>query len=187
MSVEFLDHEPNANPIDRPAEKVGHWLYGGFAFALALFLLISIPWQTTYFEKVVWSKQPATWPSIAILGMLFTSAGHLVNLRKQKEQSDALPFREDFLLLVHAGELAIWFIGYIFTVGYLGYLLSNILFAMSLSWRIGYRSFRQYFLLAVVATVIVITFKSFLKVKIPGGKLYALFPEAIARFFNTYL
>lgn len=187
MSDNFLEHEPSANPTARAAAPIAHWLYAVFAFVLTIFLFFNIPFQTTYFEGVVWSKQPATWPSIAILGMLLAGLGHIVLLRHAKWDENPLALSEDIKLQLHAGEYAFWFVLYIFAVGYIGYLPSSIVFALFLGWRIGIRSLKKYLLLISTATIIVVLFKAILKVRIPGGELYNLLPANFELFFNTYL
>ena len=181
------DTEPRANPAARPAQALGQWLYAVFAFVLALFLLASLPFQTTYFANFAWFKQPRLWPAIAIVGMLVAGAGHLLRLRKFQEPANALAFSQDLRLLIAGFEFVAWFILYVYLVGWLGYLPSSLLFAWFITWRIGHRRARSYVYAAVLAIAIVLIFKGFLQVKIPGGELYDYLPASTQRFAKSYL
>ena len=178
---------PRPNPAARPAGTVGQWLYGGLAFAVALFLLASIPFQTSYFEGVPWYKQPRTWPSIAIIGMLLAGLGHFGALSRFQERDDALPLRDDLSLLAGAFQISLWFLLYIFAVGVFGYLPSSLAFAVFMVWKAGYTDARMYLYAALLSVAIVVVFKGFLKVNIPGGDLYNHLPEAMQRFAKLYL
>ena len=76
---------------------------------------------------------------------------------------------------------------YVLLVPQLGYLPSTILFMILLSFRAGYRSKNMLFTAACVAVFVVVLFKSFLQVKVPGGQAYEMLPDAIRSFMLTYL
>ena len=76
---------------------------------------------------------------------------------------------------------------YVFLVPMAGYLPSTIIFAVLLCYRVGYRSFRSLLAAALVATTVVVVFKSFLQVKVPGGQVYEMLPDSIRSFMLTYL
>ena len=80
-----------------------------------------------------------------------------------------------------------WFMAYVMLVPRLGYLPSTILFTLTLAFRLGYRDFRHLSGAVGVGIAIVVIFKSFLQVKVPGGLLYERFPDTIRAFMLTYL
>ena len=55
-------------------------------------------------------------------------------------------------------------------------------FCVLLSLRAGYRDRRVLGGMALFGVAVVVVFKSLLRVSIPGGALYELFPEAIRNF-----
>jgi hypothetical protein len=52
-----------------------------------------------------------------------------------------------------------------------------------MTWRLGYRSGRWLVGAGAFGAAVVVLFKAFLSVKIPGGAVYDLLPEAIRTFF----
>ena len=76
---------------------------------------------------------------------------------------------------------------YVWAVPIIGYLLATLLFAMLLSLRMGYRGVMQIGGAAAVGIAIVVVFKSFLGVKIPGGAIYEYLPDALRNFMIVYL
>ncbi|MCI2397836.1 tripartite tricarboxylate transporter TctB family protein [Aliiroseovarius subalbicans] len=80
-------------------------------------------------------------------------------------------------------EWAGWFLAYVFLVPLIGYLPVTLVFAPLLTWRIGYRSRLLLWSSVVFGFVVVVVFKSFLQVKIPGAALYEYLPGALRNFF----
>ena len=76
----------------------------------------------------------------------------------------------------------LWFMIYVWITPWIGYLASTIIFIMCLAWRAGYRSLGIQALSAGLAFLIVVLFKSFLSVKIPGGAVYDLLPPGLQSF-----
>ncbi len=75
-----------------------------------------------------------------------------------------------------------WFLLYVYLVPRLGYLPSTLLVFPLLVLRAGYRGWRYVGLAWLVGIAIVVLFKSLLQVKIPGGEIYGLLPDAIRNF-----
>ena len=88
---------------------------------------------------------------------------------------------------VRSVEYAGWFMAYVYLVPVLGYLPMTMGFAVLLGLRAGYRSAKVLRTLAALGVVIVIVFKGFLEVKIPGAAVYEYLPTAMRSFFLTYL
>lgn len=75
-----------------------------------------------------------------------------------------------------------WFMVYVYITPVIGYLASTVLFLVLLTWRVGYRNRRMVITSVAVGFAIVLLFKSFLGVKIPGGAIYELLPDSIRSF-----
>ena len=163
----------------RPGDIVFAWMF----LALSLFLLSQLGTQAPWKTGGKTFTQPAFWPSISVMLMAFFAVLHLL--------SSALSPRimgrwSEVLQWVRALEYAGWFMAYVLVVLQLGYLGTTILFAVLLSLRAGYRNWRVLCSMAGMAIVIVVLFKSFLQVKIPGGALYELLPSGLRAFMLTY-
>lgn len=187
MNSQSYNLEEVSNPVTRPTKARTQWCYAIITFALAIFFFVSIPYQTTYFEGLPWFKQPQTWPGIAIIGMLLSGVGHLIYLLYYfKEQDIALTIRAELMLLIRAFEISIWFSVYILAVDYLGYLPSSLLFTLFMTYRMGYKQKYFYIYAVLLAIAIVIIFKGFLQVNIPGGESYDYLPQYLQRIAKTY-
>lgn len=157
---------------------------GQIVFALlflgvSLFLLSQIGEQTKWMNKVKFAAQPRLWPAIGLGGMVLFSALHLWKLpRKRMVRED---WQEAKIWLVPL-EFALWFLIYVWMTPIIGYLLSTILFTQVLVFRMGYRK-RSYKIAGLgFAICVVVIFKSFLQVKIPGGAIYEYLPAALRNF-----
>jgi len=83
-------------------------------------------------------------------------------------------------------EYAGWFIAYAIAVPYAGYLPSTIIFAVALALRAGYRNVSTLSIAAASAVVIVLLFKTFLKVNLPSGLIYESLPDGLRQMMLTY-
>ncbi len=187
MSKKPYKTEPRHNPATRPASAKAQWLYAFISFGVSIFLLLSIPFQTTYFEGVEWFNQPRTWPSFAIFGMLVFGLLQLLYLRKYHDEPNFVPFEQELRMFGRGLEMAVWFAVYIFAVGYFGYMPSTIVFSLFMTWRMGYRRSVYYIAAVLTAIMVVVIFKDLLRVNIPGGYLYNYFPESMQGFLKTYM
>lgn len=161
---------------------------GDLIFALmflifALFLLYNLDDQTTWVKRTKTVAQPAFWPTVAVYLMLVFSALHLIGSLVSPRIAGRLA---EVTFWVRSVEFAFWFMAYVMLVPRLGYLPSTILFTLTLSLRLGYRDVRHLSGAVGIGIAIVVIFKSFLQVKVPGGQLYELFPDAIRAFMLTY-
>jgi len=68
----------------------------------------------------------------------------------------------------------------------IGYLFSSIIFCVVLAARVGYRSLRTLMISAGLSVAIVLLFKTFLQVRIPGGTVYEYLPDGIRNFMILY-
>jgi hypothetical protein len=179
----------------------GQLLFALMFIVLAVFLLSQLGEQTKFSSKGKLFAQPAFWPAVGVIGMVFFGALHLVarllDIRKKGVATApttspgttdktagnifSVEFREGARWLL-AFEYLGWFMVYVYVTPKIGYLLSTIIFLVLLTWRSGYRSKRMLLIAAAVGFAIVLVFKSFLGVKIPGGAVYEALPDAIRSF-----
>ena len=75
-----------------------------------------------------------------------------------------------------------WFMLYVYATPVIGYLAATLVFLVALTWRAGYRDRRLTLAAVAVAIAIVLIFKSFLGVKIPGGAVYEFLPDSVRSF-----
>jgi hypothetical protein len=154
-----------------------------FAFvfvALSLVLLLMIGDQTRWADGTRTSAQPRFWPGIALGAMVVLGGFHLAKLPwRRVTRYDTAELRKWAAVL----EYALWFMVYVFLVPILGYLPTTLVFVPLLSWRMGYRSRRMMGISVVFAVTVVILFKAFLSVKVPGGAVYEYLPGALRSFF----
>lgn len=90
---------------------------------------------------------------------------------------------EEAKVWLSALEWAAWFLAYVVLVPVLGYLPMTLIFAPLLTWRMGYRSRRILWASVIFGVIVVLVFKAFLQVKIPGAVVYEYLPGALRNFF----
>lgn len=145
-----------------------------------LILLAQTPTQTRWVAKTGFFAQPRFWPAVGLMALVGLGGLHLVKLPWRRfTGADWVEVRKWAAAL----EYAIWFMAYVLVVPVIGYLPASIVFAATLSWRLGYRTTRMIAVSILFAIATVIVFKSFLSVKIPGGMIYEYLPGAVRSFF----
>jgi predicted ferric reductase len=169
----------------RRYRRPGDFVIAFLSFAFALFLAANLPFQTTWVARTKLFAQPAFWPAVAVAFMVLFSTLHMIGALV----SERIPGRlAEVVQWIKSAEYALWFMAYVMLVPVLGYLVATLAFTISLTWRLGYRSWRWAGIAAGFAVIVVVLFRGFLHVKIPGGALYAhLPPGALRAFFLTYL
>ncbi|MFV0514346.1 MAG: tripartite tricarboxylate transporter TctB family protein [Jhaorihella sp.] len=175
-------------PTERERRFVGPrrgQLIFALAFLSASALLLSlISGQTTWIAKTALFSQPRFWPAIGLGGMALFGGLHLYRLPwRHNTRYDWWEARKWLAVL----EFALWFMAYVLLVPVLGYLPVTLAFVPALSWRMGYRSRAIMVSGVVFAVVVVVMFKGFLSVKIPGGAVYEYLPGGLRSFFILYL
>lgn len=153
----------------------------------AIFLLSQLNSEAKFSAAGKFFAQPALWPAISIAGMVIFGLAHLwsriLNLRACDPALSSTRF--SYLgLIAWFGifEYLAWFMVYVWAVPVVGYLIATVLFATLLSVRVGYKSRRMLGIAAASGVGIVVGFKSFLGVKIPGATWYEILPNGIANF-----
>lgn len=162
---------------------------GNFFFA-SLFLLFSLALctqlgaQAKWLGGTKWSSQPALWPNIAIIGMTLFAVLNWVSAFVSEKIDGRWA---EIAVWLRSFEFVLWFMVYVVLVPKLGYLPSTILFGLALTVRMGYRSPKMLSISALTSVAVVVTFKSFLQVRVPGGAAYEYLPDAMRSFMLTYL
>ena len=163
----------------RPGDIVFAW----FAFLVSLFLLLQISQQTTWRDGQPLFAQPRFWPAVSLSGMVLFAALHLL----RSALSERIHGRwNEVGLWLSSIEFAIWFIAYAIAVPHAGYLPSTILFAVLLCLRMGYRKRSVLMAACATAVVIVVFFKTLLKVNLPAGRVYEVLPDGLRQIMLTY-
>ncbi len=162
--------------------RPGDLVFAIVFFAFSLFLLATIDGQ------VKWGKgkllaEPAAIPWIAVICMVFFSGLHLVSSLVSPKIEGRWA---EVAFWFRALEYVVWFMGYVWLVPRIGYLPATMIFAPALSWRLGYRSPRMLVSAVVFGVGVVLLFKTFLQVKVPGGAVYEYLPTALRSFMLTY-
>ncbi len=162
-------------------------VFGVASFLVALFLLTQISGETTWLKGQPWTKQPAFWPVVSIIGMTIFGTLELFFSWRRNASGRGDSIAGEVIDWIRAIEYAAWFMAYVFIVPIIGYLPVTLLFCAALTWRLGYRDWR--IILAAMATGLftVVLFKSFLSVRIPGGAIYEYLPAGLRNFMILYL
>lgn len=163
--------------------RPGDLVYGVLCLAVSLFLAVNLSSETTWTSNTKLFAQPAFWPYLAVLAMVLFSVLHLISGLVSPKLDGR--WREVGFWL-RSVEFAGWFMIYVIAVPQLGYLPSTVFFAIALSFRLGYRGWKMLGSAALFGAVVVVVFKAFLQVKVPGGALYEHLPTALRSFMLTY-
>lgn len=163
----------------RPGDIVFALMFLAFAVFLALNLNTQLKWKA----GLALGKQPAFWPTVSVIGMVIFGFLHWLS----SALSPRIPGRLiEAQFWLKSFEYAGWFLAYMFLVEQIGYLVSTILLSVCLAFRVGFHNKRTLISMAVFAVAVVLLFKSFLQVKIPGGAVYEYLPDAIRSLALTY-
>ena len=84
-------------------------------------------------------------------------------------------------------EFIVYFLIYTFAIEIFGYLISTMIFANFLTFRLGYRTKKWILTSTICSFIVVIIFRSILQIKTPVNIwLYKYFPENIEVFMKIY-
>ncbi|WP_425039746.1 tripartite tricarboxylate transporter TctB family protein [Primorskyibacter sp. S187A] len=163
----------------RPGDIVFAWM----ALAVSLFLLSQLADQTAWRNGGKLFAQPRFWPAVSLGAMSCFAAFHLIGSAVSERISGRW---QEVWLWIASLEYAGWFIVYAIAVPYAGYLPTTVVFAVALTLRTGYRRVTSLVAAAVSAFVIVLLFKTFLKVNLPSGLIYERLPDGLRQIMLTY-
>ncbi|MEM1073387.1 MAG: tripartite tricarboxylate transporter TctB family protein [Pseudomonadota bacterium] len=163
--------------------RPGDLVFAVIFLLFSLFLVLNVQSQTTWATNTKLLAQPAIWPYAAVITMVMFSALHLIS----SLVSPAIEGRwREVGFWIRSVEFAGWFMIYVILVPQLGYLPASVVFAVALTFRVGYRSTGHLLSAAGFGALVVLIFKSLLQVKVPGGALYEVLPDALRSLMLTY-
>jgi len=158
----------------------GQLLFAIVFVVAAVLLLSQLGEETKWIKRTKFFAQPRFWPAVSIFGMVLFGGLHLWKLpRKRFDRADLVEWR----IWLFAIEYVFWFLAYVLLVPVIGYLPTTLIFMPLLTWRMGYKDKRMLWIATVFGFGVVVLFKSFLQVKIPGGLIYEYLPGALRSFF----
>lgn len=163
-----------------PGPRRGQVVFAVALVAVSGVLFLQIGEQTRWIDKTKLFAQPRFWPAVGLGAMVLLAGLHLGRLPwRRVTRFD----RDEALKWLSALEFVVWFLVYVWAVPILGYLPVTLVFLPALSWRMGYRGAKWIGLSAGLAVAIVVLFKSFLSVRIPGAAVYEYLPDTLRSFF----
>jgi hypothetical protein len=186
MSDESKEPGHDLDDLVHPPHHRAEIVFAVVSFLVAVFLATQWSGQTVWAEGRPWSRQPGLWPLVAIVGMLVFGIGELIATVIRNKRNGGGDVLAEVGLWLRSAEYVVWFMAYVMITPWVGYLPTTMIFATVLAFRLGYRG-RALALAPAVGVGIVLVFKTFLQVRIPGGALYDVFPPAIRNFLVVYL
>lgn len=159
--------------------RCGDLVFAILFLLFSVFLLSQIGEQTQWVKKGKLFSQPSFWPAVGLIGMTFFGAMHLVGSLLSPRIMGRF---QEVSFWLRSLEYAAWFLVYVWMVPYIGYLMATLILMPLLAFRAGYRDKKMLLIAAVIGFLIVLIFKSFLSVKIPGGMIYEYLPDALRSF-----
>ena len=168
--------------------QAGDLVFAILVLIIGLALIVSIPFETKWFDGIPLVKQPRLWPTFCIVGMTFFAVPYSIQVwRNYKFQLGQVQGElNELSSWLRPLEYVFYFVLYVWSVPLMGYLLSTLLFFLLLTIRAGYRSFLMFWVSLVTGFGIVVVFKSLLQVKISSGAIYDYLPDGLATFFMIY-
>lgn len=163
--------------------RPGDLVFSIIFLVFSLFLAWNLSAQNTWNDNTKLLAQPGFWPYAAVLSMVVFAVLHLISSLVSPPLSGR--WREVGFWL-RSIEYAGWFMVYVILVPQLGYLPSTLIFSVVLALRLGYRGAKYILSAAAFGFVVVLVFKAFLQVKVPGGAIYEYLPTAARSFMLTY-
>ncbi|WP_461476878.1 tripartite tricarboxylate transporter TctB family protein [Pararhodobacter aggregans] len=180
------DNAHDLSDLTHPPHHRAEIVFAVASFVVALLLAALWSTETQWIDGQPWSRQPGLWPLIAILGMLVFGTGELFACLIRNLRHGGGDVRAELGLWLRVGEYVLWFMAYVLVTPRLGYLPTTLVFTTVLAFRLGYRR-KVLWLAPLMGLLIVVAFKSFLAVRIPGGEVYDLLPQGLRNFLVLYL
>ncbi|MBT4890808.1 MAG: tripartite tricarboxylate transporter TctB family protein [Rhodospirillales bacterium] len=181
ITTETIEHYDAMDRFERQS-KPGVLVASAFLFCISLFMLSQLDTQTKSFSSLKLPLQPRFWPSVVLTAMSFFS-GMALLLNIIKHRQDATQKLQSVLSELNVWtrpiEYAVWFIVYAWSVPYIGYLPTTIIFMLLLGYRVGIKRPATFGILTVIGIGTVLLFKAGLSVNMPAGMIYDLAPESI--------
>lgn len=159
--------------------RPGDLVFAVVFLLFSLYLLSQLGEQTHWLKRSRLFAQPAFWPAVSLIGMSVFAVLHFTGSVCSPRILGRL---REVGFWLRSVEYVVWFLVYVYLVPIIGYLLATLVFMPALMLRAGYRDKRMILASILTAFLIVVLFKSFLAVKIPGGAIYEYLPDSIRSF-----
>lgn len=170
-----------------PAQVAAHRRYAAWTWGVAWALLLAAPWQLQWQAERGWAQQPGLFSLLGVLGMVIFGGFECWHLARRTGHARGVSAAPEFRLWWAALEYVAWFMAYVLLTPLLGYLPTTVVFALGLTWRLGYRRRVHGLAALAVAVLTVVVFKGALSVKVPAAGWYEVLPEPWATFFIVNL
>lgn len=171
-------------PVGALGRRAGQVVFAAVWVGLSALLVTQIGTQTRWIADTDVVAQPRFWPAVGLALMLVFGGLHLWHQPRRRlwraERQEAARWARPL-------EFALWFMAYVWAVPWAGFLPTSLVFAPLLTWRLGYRGALYPSVSAAFACAVVIVFKGFLSVRIPGGAVYELLPSPLRSFAILWL
>ncbi|EEW26995.1 tripartite tricarboxylate transporter TctB family protein [Rhodobacter ferrooxidans] len=168
-----------------PANRLESLALTAMFFAVALALLLAMPWATRWGQASGgWWTRPALMPGLALAGLtlanLITLGRALTDLRADPPTpEERIVARQNILGWLRPVEFLAYFAIYVWAIGHLGYLLATLTFILGLMLRVRLTSPRWLLTGVLTALALVAIFRVGLGVWMPAPPLYDLAPDAL--------
>ena len=174
--------------MGREEYQAGDLVFAMLMLFIVLVLLVSIPFETKWFDGVPLVKQPRLWPTFCLVGMALFGFLYSIQIwQNYKFQLGQVQGElNELSSWLRPLEFVFYFVLYVWSVPLAGYLLSTLLFFSLLTIRAGYRTLLMFWVSLATGFGIVVVFKSLLQVKIASGAIYDYLPDGWATFFMIY-
>ena len=174
--------------MGREEYQAGDLVFAILMLFIVMVLLVSIPFETKWFDGVPLVKQPRLWPTFCLVGMALFGFLYSIQIwRNYKFQLGQVQGElNELSSWLRPLEFVFYFVLYVWSVPLVGYLLSTLLFFSLLTIRAGYRTLLMFWVSLATGFGIVVVFKSLLQVKISSGAIYDYLPDGLATFFMIY-
>jgi hypothetical protein len=142
-------------------------------------------------DSAGWWTQPWLMPTILLSVLLLANIVSLVKeiagFRKVKptveEKTEA---KTEILGWFRPLEFFMYFLGYLWSLAYLGYFLSTALFIQFLLYRVKLRSMQWCLMGLLAALALTAIFRWGLGIWVPTASLYDLFPDVVRKFLTRW-
>lgn len=178
-----MSHVKTLQSLFKRYRRPGDIVFAWFALIASILLLSQIADQTAWRNGGPLFAQPRFWPAVSLGGMTIFAALHLLGAALSKRLHGRW---QEIRRWAASLEYAAWFIAYAAAVPLAGYLPATLIAALLLTLRAGYRSPKVFLAAGATALVIVLLFKTLLKVNLPGGAVYDLLPDGLRQIMLTY-
>lgn len=178
-----MAHFATMQSLFKRYRRPGDIVFALVFLAFSIWLLSQLDAQTTWKAGGKLAAQAPFWPTIAVYGMVFFALLHAIG----SWLSPRIVGRWlEVGFWIRSLEYAAWFMAYVFLVPKLGYLFVTMALCFVLALRVGYRSRKMLVASVISGLAVVLIFKTFLQVKVPGGQIYEYLPTALRSFMLTY-